>query len=94
MDWANGIGFSPDGTLFAAGTHDNLVRLWEVATHDTLATFDGHANVVSRVLFSPDGKILASYSYDGTILLWDVKRVFPVPGLSPWPAAGDPSWSK
>ena len=88
LDWANAIGFSPDGTLFAAGTHDNLVRLWEVATHDTLATFDGHANVVSRVLFSPDGKILASYSYDGTILLWDVKRVFPVPGLSPWQGQG------
>ena len=88
LDWANAIGFSPDGTLFAAGTHDNLVRLWEVATHDTLATLDGHVEVVGRVLFSPDGKILASYSYDGTILLWDVKRVFPVPGLSPWPAAG------
>ena len=79
LDWSSGIAFSPDGTLFAAGTDDNLIRLREVPTGDILVTLEGHAQRVSELRFSPDGEILASSSYDGTILLWHVPFVLPRP---------------
>ena len=79
LNGVDGIGISPDGTLFATGTPDKLVRLRKVATGDVLATLEGHADFVGDVLFSPDGEILASSSHDGTILLWDVPFVLPRP---------------
>ena len=48
------------------------MRLWDVATHTTIATLEGHADGASSVSFSPYGAILASGGWDGTILLWDV----------------------
>ena len=78
-DWAHGVDLSPDGTLFAAGHQGGRIRLWEVATGDPLATLEGHAHIVSRVVFSPDGRVLASSSQDGTILLWDVTSILPHP---------------
>ncbi len=79
LSGADGIGISPDATLYATGGDDKLVRLWELATGDALATLEGHAHFVGDVLFSPDGEILASSSHDGTILLWDVPLVLPRP---------------
>ena len=79
LNGVNGIGISPDGTIFATGADDNLVTLWELATGRALATLEGHEHFVVDVLFSPGGEILASSSHDGTILLWDVPRVLPRP---------------
>ena len=79
QDWADGVDLSPDGTLFAAGYQDGRISLWEVTRGDPLATLEGHAHIVSRVVFSPDGRVLASSSQDGTILLWDVPSILPHP---------------
>ena len=79
LGWVNDVGFSPDGTLFATGSDDRLIRLCDAATGDTLATLEGHAQPVYRLLFSDDGQTLASLSYGGTILLWDVDLVLPRP---------------
>ena len=79
QDGGQGLDLSPDGTLLAAGQQGGRIRLWEVATGDPLATLDGHAQIVSRVVFSPDGRVLASSSQDGTILLWDVPSILPNP---------------
>ena len=76
-DWGEIMAFSPDGTLFATGTHNNLVRLWDMETGTTIATLEGHAHHVGNVLFSSDGRTLASGSQDGTILLWDVQLLLP-----------------
>ena len=78
-DWTDIMAFSPDGTLFATGTQDNLVRLWDTETGTTIATLEGHAQDVGNVLFSSDGRTLASGSQDGTILLWDVQLLLPHP---------------
>ena len=78
-DWIDIMAFSPDGTLFATGTQDNLVKLWDMETGTTIAPLEGHAHHVINVLFSPDGRTLASGSHDGTILLWDVQLLLPHP---------------
>lgn len=65
--------FSPDSkTLATAGSGDNAVRLWEVATGKERRHFEGHRGPVSFVTFSLDGKSLASGSWDTTVLIWEL----------------------
>jgi WD40 repeat protein len=75
------VAFSPDGLTLVSGSEDKTIKLWNVATGDLKATFDGHTDGINSVAFSPDGMTLASGSgldnhmwkgEDNTIKLWDV----------------------
>jgi WD40 repeat protein/transcriptional regulator with XRE-family HTH domain len=65
------VTISPDGTLLAAGTTTNEVRLWQQPDVTALYTCPGHSDDVRSVAFSPDGLLLASASQDQTVRLWD-----------------------
>ena len=67
----NGVAFSPDGKLLAAGSGDNMVMLWDAASGKEVRTLAATSSVGS-VAFSPDGKLLAAGSGDNTLILWDV----------------------
>lgn len=66
------MAFSPDDTTIASGSHDNTIKLWNVATGENTATLHGHDKRINFVAYSPDGKTLASASADKTIKLWEV----------------------
>ncbi len=68
---ALGLSFSPDGTLLAVAT-GNDVQIWDVASGTQVATLSGHSAPVNLVAFSADGKSLASCGQDNQLILWQV----------------------
>src|SRR5207249_813914 len=60
-----------DKRTLASGSHDSIVRLWDLQTGQLRKTLVGHSGSIYSVAFSPDGSTLASGSADKTIKVWD-----------------------
>ncbi len=71
LDQVHDVAFSPDGSLIAAASSDQTVRVWEAATGICRATLRGHGKLVGAVAFSPDGSLIATGSDDHTARTWD-----------------------
>ncbi|KAF9461836.1 WD40-repeat-containing domain protein [Collybia nuda] len=70
----NSLAFSPTGNLFASGSCDQTIRIWDRRTGQTVVgPIKEHTDCVMSVVFSPDGKHIASASEDKTIRIWDVE---------------------
>jgi WD40 repeat protein len=67
-----GVAFSADGKTLASAGDDKTIKLWNTATGELLASWDGHAGAITGIAFSPDGKALATSSLDKTAKLWNV----------------------
>jgi WD40 repeat protein len=74
--YINSIDISAD--YIAIGFENQIVKLRDITTGDSIHTFTGFTNWVSVVKFSPDGSILASgqgkqqYYSDGAIKIWNM----------------------
>jgi WD40 repeat protein len=75
------ITFSPDSQLVACGTESGIIRVWDVATRQSVSAFSVNgsasggaaARPVKTLIFSPDGRTLVTADdADGTLTVWDV----------------------
>jgi WD40 repeat protein len=58
------IALSPDGRRLAAGASDGQITIWDVASHQEVATLEGHQEAVLHLAFTSDGDHLVSASKD------------------------------
>ena len=65
------MAFSPDGRHVVSNSHDNTLRLWEVASGAS-RVLGGHGDGVTAAAFSADGRHLVSGSHEGTLRLWEI----------------------
>jgi hypothetical protein len=73
------MAWSRDGRFVAYGDKggDQRIRLWDTATGEQLAGFDGIRADVNALCFSPDGTSLAAGLQDGSILIYEVPKADP-----------------
>lgn len=58
-------------SVFASGSEDATVKVWDFETGEFERTLKGHTNAVQAVAFNSAGTLLASASADLSIKLWD-----------------------
>jgi len=63
----------PDGYIFATGTVNKLIRIWDIRSQKNVATFQGHQEQLNDVQFSENGIYLASCSQDNSVKVWDLR---------------------
>lgn len=73
FQYAWSVAISPSGWQLAVAG-DKSVRVYETASWQEIARFDGHEGTVRTVFFGPDDATLISASgEDGTALVWSLK---------------------
>ncbi len=67
------VAFSPDGELFAAGTSEGTVMIWETNNDAPLFSQSLHNGPAHQIAFHPKERLLASAGEDGSVALWNLR---------------------
>ncbi len=73
------VKFNQEGTQFATGGLDTMVKIWDVqatlsnGVGQEVATLCCHDDWIWSVAFSPDGTRLITDSNDKTLIMWDIE---------------------
>ncbi|MBL8877823.1 MAG: protein kinase [Phycisphaerales bacterium] len=70
--------FSPGGDVFATGSFDTEIRLWETDTQHCLGTARGHRDSVTALAFGHSERLFASGSTDRSVRIWDAETLKPL----------------
>ena len=68
------ISFHPSGDFILAGTDNETIRLYDIATlqcYGARNPLDHHSGIVKQIRYAPTGTSYASCSSDGSVKLWD-----------------------
>jgi len=70
------LAISPDGKYLASGGSDQMVRIWDPRTPNSLVhSFRGHRGTISGLAFRKDSLELLSASFDRTLKLWNLNEM-------------------
>ena len=75
------LSWSPEGERLAAGTA-GTVKVWNLATGDSLLTLRGHEHQLSSVAVSRDGRRIASGAVNGWVRIWDTPPEYQPPRIA------------
>ena len=63
---------SPDNKIFAVGTSEHTLKLYDRRTKEVIRELNGHSASIRTLVFSPNGQYLVSVDQDGHLILWEV----------------------
>jgi WD40 repeat protein len=65
---------TPDGKRAVSASHDQTLRVWDLAKGSLLHSLQGHTARVTVVAVTPDGTRAVSASDDKTVKVWDLAK--------------------
>jgi len=68
--WVYAVAVTPDGQHIISGSHDTLVKVWNIASKSLAVTCAGHTDEVNAVAAMPDGQRILSGGGDNTVRVW------------------------
>lgn len=71
-NWIDNACFNKNATLVFSGGHDNLIKVWDVATGNMIYSMAGHEDWVYDISLSLDEKTVYSAGFDKVIKVWDL----------------------
>jgi small GTP-binding protein len=67
---ASSIAWSPDGSLIAFGSENNIIRLLSPKTGKEIQRLEGCEDLITTILFSPDGNFLVGKTNNQNVKYW------------------------
>ena len=73
LGWVRGVAVDPANQLFATGSADRTIKLWDLATGSLKLTLTGHMEQVTALAFSPNYPYMFSVGLDKQVMCWDLE---------------------
>ena len=69
--WVLDLSIIPNGQYMASASNDKTVKIWDLETHENIATIQQHTDTVWGVDWNSDGTKLVSSGADNTLIIYN-----------------------